>query len=117
MLWTVIGSLASLIANFDVLKSSFNKRTVNMDRFMQFKNMTPAIQRRVRRHFNYLWSDTKGASADVVIRSLPYRLRIEVLMHLFSEKLRKCLGGPKISAELNNEVIEGILMRVSLEQV
>jgi hypothetical protein len=129
-----IGSIASLISNFDVLKSDFNKKTVQMDRFMMNYDMPSLLRRRVRRFHNYIYGDSKGTELDdvrflahadhtfsdqrlgQVLVDLPIALRKEILVYLFAVPIKTALGS-HYARSLGTSFIHKLLMLVSLEKI
>lgn len=84
----IIGNVASLLANLDVMRSRHLGRIETINHFMRDRHVPRDVQARVRDYYNYLWDSRMGQQADI-FEDLPTPLRTEIALHLNRNVLRK----------------------------
>lgn len=84
----IIGNVASLLANLDVIRSRHLGRIESINNFMRDRRVPRDLQARVRDYYNYLWESRMGQQSDM-LDDLPDPLRIEIALHLNRNILRK----------------------------
>ena len=84
----IIGNVASLLANIDVLRAQHLGRIETVNHFLRDRQVPRELQARVRNYYNYLWESRTGQQLDV-LEDLPTSLHIEIALHLHRNVLRK----------------------------
>lgn len=84
----IIGNVASLLANIDVLRSQHLGRIEKINHFLRDRDVPRELQGRVRDYYNYLWESRMGNQTEI-LDDLPSSLRIEIALHLHRRVLRK----------------------------
>lgn len=84
----IIGNVASLLANIDVLRARHLGRIETINHFLRDRHVPHELQTRVRDYYNYLW-ESRMASESEMLMDLPRSLHIEVALHLHRNVLRK----------------------------
>jgi voltage-gated potassium channel len=84
----VIGNIASLLANIDVLRSQHLGRIEAVNNFLRDREVPRDLQAKVRDYYNYLWASRTGQQTEV-LEDLPESLRIEIALHLNRHVLSK----------------------------
>jgi len=84
----IIGNVASLLANLDVMRSRHLGRIEAINNFMRDRDVPRHLQARVRDYYNYVWESRVGQQAEI-FQDLPEPLRIEIALHLNRNILRK----------------------------
>jgi voltage-gated potassium channel len=84
----VIGNVASLLANIDVMRSRHLGRIETINHFMRDRQVPRKLQARVRDYYNYLWESRMGQQTEM-LEDLPTSLHIEIALHLNRNILRK----------------------------
>jgi voltage-gated potassium channel len=84
----IIGNVASLLANLDVIRSRHLGRIEMINHFMRDRRVPRDLQAQVRDYYNYLWESRMGQQSEL-LDDLPEPLRIEIALHLNRSILRK----------------------------
>jgi voltage-gated potassium channel len=84
----IIGNVASLLANIDVLRSRHLTRIETINHFMRDRHVPRDLQARVRDYYNYLW-ETRMDRQTEMLEDLPKPLHIEIALHLNRNILQK----------------------------
>jgi voltage-gated potassium channel len=84
----IIGNVASLLANIDVLRSQHLGRIETINHFLRDRHVPHELQTRVRDYYNYLWESRVGNQTEM-LDDLPSSLHIEIALHLHRNVLRK----------------------------
>ncbi|MDX1469585.1 MAG: ion transporter [Acidimicrobiia bacterium] len=84
----IIGNVASLLANIDVLRSRHLSRLETIGNFMRDRQVPRHLQAQVRDYYNYLWESRAGQQSEM-LDDLPAPLRTEIALHLNRNVLRK----------------------------
>ncbi|MBK5267128.1 MAG: cyclic nucleotide-binding domain-containing protein [Acidimicrobiia bacterium] len=84
----IIGNVASLLANIDVLRARHLGRIETINHFLRDRHVPGELQTRVRDYYNYLWESRMGSQSEMLM-DLPRSLHIEVALHLHRNVLRK----------------------------
>ena len=78
----VIGNVTNLVANIDLAKTHYRENMERLAAFMRYRNIPPALQRRLNDYYAYLWENRLGYDESAVLADLPDSLRIEVAIFL-----------------------------------
>ncbi len=84
----IIGNVASLLANIDVMRSRHLSRMEAINNFMRDRQVPRHLQAQVRDYYNYLWESRTGQQSEM-LEDLPPPLRTEIALHLNRNVLRK----------------------------
>jgi voltage-gated potassium channel len=84
----IIGNVASLLANIDVMRARHLGRIETVNNFMRDRRVPRELQSRVREYYNYLWESRMGQQTEM-LEDLPTPLHIEIALHLNRNLLRK----------------------------
>ena len=84
----IIGNVASLLANIDVLRARHLGRVETINHFMRDRDVPRQLQTRVRDYYNYLWESRTGQQAEI-LQDLPPSLHTEIALHLNRTILRR----------------------------
>ena len=101
----VIGTIATLIANIDVAKSSFQDRLERIQTFLRFRDIPPDLQHRVRNYFDYLWESRRGYEEKDILGDLPENLRTEIAYHINKDVLEKVPILKGVGEELLRDIV------------
>ena len=84
----IIGNVASLLANIDVVRARHLGRIETINNFMRDRGVPRELQARIRDYYNYQWESRTGQQAEM-LEDLQKPLRVDVAMHLNRNILRK----------------------------
>lgn len=84
----VIGNVANLLANIDVLRAQHFRKMELMASFLREYDVPRDLQARVRDYYNYLWASHMGHQ-PTLFHDLPEALQIDIALHLNRHILRK----------------------------
>jgi len=84
----IIGNVASLLANIDVVRSRHLHRIETVNHFMRDRGVPRDVQARVRDYYNYLW-ESRTEQQTEMLQDLPRPLHIEIALHLNRTILQK----------------------------
>jgi voltage-gated potassium channel len=103
----IIGNVASLLANLDVIRARHLGRIETINNFMRDRDVPRPLQARVRDYYNYLWESRVGQQSEV-LDDLPTPLRVEIALHLNRTILRKV----PLFAEASDEFLRELVLRL-----
>ena len=86
----IIGNIANLVANLEGAKAVFREKNDKIEKFLHLYNIPPALKRRARHYFQYVWESEKGYNQQTIIDDLPSTLRQDVSSFLKLEFVSKC---------------------------
>ncbi len=84
----VIGNVANLLANIDVLRAQHLGKMETVASFLRDRKVPRELQARVRDYYNYLWASRMGHQATL-FHDLPESLQVDIALHLNRHILRK----------------------------
>ncbi len=85
----VIGNVASLLANIDPAKAQHLANMERLTAFMNYRNIPPRLQKRLRDYYAYLWEKRMSFDESNIISALPPSLRTEVSLFLKRDIIEK----------------------------
>lgn len=85
----LIGNVAGLLANIDPAKVQHLKNLDKLTAFMNYRNIPPEIQRRIRDYYDYIWDKRLSYDESTVISELPPSLKTEVSLFLKRDIIAK----------------------------
>ncbi|KAM8908039.1 cyclic nucleotide-gated cation channel-like isoform 2-T6 [Spinachia spinachia] len=86
---SIVGNVGSMISNMNATRAGFQSRVDTLKHYMQFRHVSKALEQRVIRWFDYLWTNQKTIDEQEVLRSLPNKLRAEIAINVHLETLKK----------------------------
>ncbi len=78
----IIGNVASLLANIDPAKAQHLANMERLTAFMNYRNIPPRLQKRIRDYYAYLWEKRMSFEESTVLSALPPSLRTDVSLFL-----------------------------------
>jgi voltage-gated potassium channel len=78
----IIGNVASLVANLDVARAAFVKRTEEINNFMRAHRVPAGLQQRVKGYYAYLWETRRGAVSGSLLEGMPHTLTVDISLFL-----------------------------------
>ena len=85
----IIGNVASLIANLDTARATYQEKMEEINDFLRAKRVPGPLQSRVRDYYAYLWETQKSVSPVSITEELPHTLSMEILLFLNRTILEK----------------------------
>ncbi|MGH7596680.1 MAG: cyclic nucleotide-binding domain-containing protein, partial [bacterium] len=85
----IIGNVASLLANIDPAKAQHLANMERLTAFMNYRNIPPRLQKRLRDYYAYLWEKRMSFDESNIISALPPSLRTEVALFLKRDIIEK----------------------------
>jgi hypothetical protein len=85
----IIGNLASLFSSIDATRTRFFARVDAADEYLRARDVSPQLNDRVRRYYEYLWDRHRGVQKDMLFADLPAPVRLQVLLQLERELLEE----------------------------
>ncbi len=104
----IIGNIANIIANLDVVKSKFRNRVENISTFLKYRNVPGELQSRISDYFDYLWESRRGYEESNLLRGLPVSLLTQVSYFLNKEIIEQV----PIFKNASQEFIRDIIMNL-----
>ncbi|KAM8848407.1 cyclic nucleotide-gated channel alpha-2-like [Synchiropus picturatus] len=86
---SIVGNVGSMISNMNANRASFQTKVDALKHYMHFRNVSRALEQRVIRWFDYLWTNQKTVDEQEVLRSLPSKLRAEIAINVHLDTLKK----------------------------
>ncbi|MBI5584330.1 MAG: cyclic nucleotide-binding domain-containing protein [Deltaproteobacteria bacterium] len=83
----VIGSMAGILAKRDPAKNQYFNNLDQLSAFVQYRDIPPALQKRIRDYFAYIWKKRLGFDETHFLSGLPRGLASEISLHLKREIL------------------------------
>ncbi|KAL9644352.1 hypothetical protein ABK040_005810 [Willaertia magna] len=111
---TVIGTVAKLAQNINVTESAFVEKFDAISDYLNYRNLPPDLQNRVKQYYRYLWKSRKGLDESKIISELPDFLKIDVAMQLNSEIVSKVALFKQCSKNFINEVIVNLKPKIAM---
>ncbi|EDL89992.1 cyclic nucleotide gated channel alpha 1, isoform CRA_b [Rattus norvegicus] len=75
---TIVGNIGSMISNMNAARAEFQSRVDAIKQYMNFRNVSKDMEKRVIKWFDYLWTNKKTVDEREVLRYLPDKLRAEI---------------------------------------
>ncbi len=85
----IIGNISNLLANMDLAKTAHKEKVERINTFLKYKNIPPALQRRVGNYYEYLWESRRGYNEAAVIAELPRSLKTLITIQMNRDLIRK----------------------------
>jgi voltage-gated potassium channel len=85
----IIGNVATLIANLDVARASYQEKMEEINDFLRTKRVPGPLSKRVRDYYAYLWETRQSITSVSITEELPHTLSMEILLFLNQKILQK----------------------------
>lgn len=86
---TIVGNVGAMISNMNAARVEFQAKIDSIKQYMQFRKVSKALEARVVKWFDYLWTEEKTCDEKQVLRNLPDKLKAEIAINVHLETLRK----------------------------
>ncbi|XP_077863386.1 cyclic nucleotide-gated channel alpha-3-like [Saccoglossus kowalevskii] len=86
---TIVGNVGTMISNMNATKSEFQNRMDGIKQYMHFRKVSKDLEQRVIKWFDYLWSNQKTLDEEVILKTLPDKLRAEIAIHVHLDTLKR----------------------------
>ncbi|XP_028636607.1 cGMP-gated cation channel alpha-1 [Grammomys surdaster] len=86
---TIVGNIGSMISNMNAAQAEFQSRVDAIKQYMNFRNVSKDMEKRVIKWFDYLWTNKKTVDEREVLRYLPDKLRAEIAINVHLDTLKK----------------------------
>ncbi|XP_072051053.1 potassium voltage-gated channel unc-103-like isoform X2 [Amphiura filiformis] len=85
---TVLGNIASTLANRDNQRVAYEKELENVKRELDENQVDEELKENVIEYFDYLWLRNKGVSQLDLFKNLPFCMRTELALDIYGKHLR-----------------------------
>jgi hypothetical protein len=85
----IIGNVANILLKRDPARTQFLNNLEQLRSFVNFREIPPGLQKRIRSYYEYLWKQKIGANESDFIEALPAGLRTEVELFLKRDILER----------------------------
>ncbi len=110
----LIGNLASLLANMDLIKTRFRERLERMTAFLNYYRIPNELKTNVREYYTHLWEVRRGQDDSNILNDLPVTLRNDVVYFLSQPILEKVPFLKTASEPLLRELALNVHPRLTL---
>nr|XP_039264731.1 cyclic nucleotide-gated cation channel alpha-3-like [Styela clava] len=86
---TIVGNVGSMISNMNAAKTEFQSRMDAVKQYMQFREVSNTLQKRVIKWFDYLWTNKKSTDERHILSTLPDKLRAEIAINVHLDTLKR----------------------------
>ncbi|XP_034365193.1 cyclic nucleotide-gated channel alpha-1 [Arvicanthis niloticus] len=86
---TIVGNIGSMISNMNAAQAEFQSRVDAIKQYMNFRNVSKDMEKRVIKWFDYLWTNKKTVDEKEVLKYLPDKLRAEIAINVHLDTLKK----------------------------
>lgn len=85
----IIGNVASILANIDPAKAQHLANMEKLTAFMNYRNIPPRLQKRIRDYYAYLWEKRMSFEESTAVAALPPSLQTDVSLFLKRDIIEK----------------------------
>lgn len=107
----IVGSIGQLSSNLDASEVKFRKTLYSVKRYMTHQRLSPELQSRADRYFEYLWAKTQGVEIQGCIGDLNNSLRTDVMSHI----CRDAVNSVPLFKDRGTEFISSIVQVLSFQ--
>ncbi|KAI3385185.1 hypothetical protein SNEBB_010141 [Seison nebaliae] len=86
---TIVGNVGSIISNTNALRTEFQQKVDAVKQYMIFRKVSPELERKVVKWFDYRWSNRQALDEDKAMSALPAKLRNEIAIHVHLDTLKR----------------------------
>ena len=84
---SIVGNVGTMIQQANAQKTQFQTKVDSIKQYMQLRKVSPDLQLRIIKWFDYLWREGKTVDEEAVLMLLPDKLRADVAMNVHLETL------------------------------
>jgi len=85
----VIANIATIIANLQPARTRYLANMEKLGAFMRSRDIPPALQRKIRDYYGYVWEHRLGYDESSIVQGLPPGLLVEVSLFLKRDIIQK----------------------------
>nr|XP_013009713.1 LOW QUALITY PROTEIN: cGMP-gated cation channel alpha-1 [Cavia porcellus] len=85
----VISMIPTDVSNMNAARAEFQSKVDAVKQYMNFRNVSKDMEKRVIKWFDYLWTNKKTVDEKEVLRYLPDKLRAEIAINVHLDTLKK----------------------------
>jgi hypothetical protein len=105
---TIVGTVGSLVKEFDASGTSFENFIDTMKAFMRYRKLPSTLQEKVLHYYMYIWKTRKTLNEQKLLNELPMHLRVEVAIFLNKDILQKV----SFFKDLNEQFINSLVLKL-----
>lgn len=105
----LIGNLASILANIDLIRTQFREKFDKISAFIKYYNLPADLQKRIRKYYTHLWEVRRGQDDAGALSDLPRSLKTEVSLFLNRPIVEKV----PFMKDASEEIIRDIVLNLS----
>ncbi len=105
----LIGNLASLLANIDLIRTQFREKLDKIMAFVKYNHIPGPLQKKVREYYTHLWEVRRGQDDAGILTDLPKSLKTEIALFINRPIVEKV---PFLSGA-SEELIRAIVLNLS----
>jgi len=100
----VIANIATIIANLQPARTRYLANMEKLGAFMRSREIPPALQRKIRDYYGYVWEHRLGYDESSIVQGLPPGLLVEVSLFLKRDIIQNVPFFRGASGELIKEI-------------
>jgi len=104
----IIGTVATVLANFDPARANYLQRMEELSAFMSYRNLPRGLQERIGDYYRYVWQQRHDHDESALLDGLPPSLETEVALFL----KRDLLENVPLFQEASEEFIRDVALRM-----
>ncbi|CAF3548366.1 unnamed protein product [Rotaria sp. Silwood1] len=108
---TIVGNVGSIITSMNAVRADFRQKVDQVKQYMTFRKVGNELERRVITWFDYLWLQKQVVNEELVLDSLPQKLRFEIAVHIHLAALKRV----PIFAEAQPGLLVELVTRLKLQ--
>ncbi|XP_033631451.1 cyclic nucleotide-gated cation channel alpha-3-like [Asterias rubens] len=86
---TIVGNVGTMISNMNATRAEFQNSMDGVKQYMNLRKVSKELEGRVIKWFDYLWSNKKTLDEEVILNTLPDKLRAEIAIHVHLDTLKR----------------------------
>ncbi|XP_077983706.1 cyclic nucleotide-gated channel alpha-3-like [Glandiceps talaboti] len=86
---TIVGNVGTMISNMNATRAEFQTRMDGIKQYMHLRKVSKDLEQRVIKWFDYIWSNKKTLDEEVILKTLPDKLRAEIAIHVHLDTLKR----------------------------
>ncbi|WAQ99421.1 CNGA3-like protein [Mya arenaria] len=86
---TIFGNVGAMINHMDASRTEFQNKVDNVKRYMDLRGISPDLQERVVKWFDYTWNNKQSIDDKEALMFLPEKLRAELSIHVHMFTLKR----------------------------
>jgi hypothetical protein len=85
----IIGKIASLFSNIDSMKANYWNKIEAIHQYLRSRQVPLELNEQIRNYYEYLWAHHRGVKEETLFDDLPVPFRVDILMHIARDLLKK----------------------------